>query len=173
MIMSNWTREQILERAVRELHEGDFVYVGPGLLQQVLPLLPEGMELWLHSPDGVPGGTMYPTDDYMDARLIDAGKDLVQSMPPLPYSSTQSFAVVTSETADVLLLQEGSESVQHQLAGMPSAKRALVVSWNEPNAEAMAARYSQTSAALPLQTLLIACTGNAFGLTGRAPHQLA
>jgi len=160
--MSNLTPELNLERAVRELREGDFVYVGQGLLERVLTLLPDAMELWLYSPDGVPGGTMYPTDDYMDARLIDAGKGPGDALVPLPYSSTQSFAVVLSETADVLLLEDSSDLGESWKEGLPPASRALVVSLEPVEVKEMAARYSSSPVQLPIALQLFGGTGDAL-----------
>ncbi|MGO4327634.1 CoA-transferase [Cupriavidus sp. 2TAF22] len=102
----SWTVDEMAERAARELRDGEFVELGPGLPALVANHIDVAKEVWVHSDDRLPGMGLYPTDDYMDADILDAGRGGKRVGRQLtPFHSTQSFAAMLSPTADVAILE--------------------------------------------------------------------
>ncbi len=100
-----WGREQIARRAARELRDGDVVNLGIGLPTEVANHLPEGVEVILHSENGLLGMGPFPTDDELDPQVINAGKQTVTMVTGASvFDSSLSFAMIRGGHVDVAIL---------------------------------------------------------------------
>ena len=90
-----WTREQMAERAAKELRDGFYVNLGIGIPTLVSNYIPAGMEVQLQSENGMMGMGPFPWEGEEDADLINAGKQTVSELPTTSYfSSADSFAMI-------------------------------------------------------------------------------
>ena len=99
------TREQVTQRAAKELRDGFIVNLGIGMPTLVANYVPDGMDVWLQSENGLLGIGPFPTDDAVDADLINAGKQTVTARKGASFfSSADSFAMIRGGHVDLCIL---------------------------------------------------------------------
>ena len=115
-------RERIVRRAALELQDGFYVNLGIGIPTLVANYIPQNMEIVLQSENGLLGIGEFPTEENVDADLINAGKQTITEIKGSSFfSSAESFAMIRGGHIDLSIL-----------GSMEVAKNGDIANWMVP-----------------------------------------
>lgn len=111
------SREQLAQRVARELQDGFYVNLGIGIPTLVANYIPAGIDVMLQSENGLLGMGPFPTEDEIDADMINAGKQTVTAVKGASiFSSAESFAMIRGGHVDLTVLGAFEVDVQGNIA---------------------------------------------------------
>jgi 3-oxoacid CoA-transferase subunit B len=111
------TREQIAQRVALELKDGYYVNLGIGIPTLVANYVPDSIEVMMHSENGLLGMGQFPTEDELDADMINAGKETVTAVTGAAiFNSADSFAMIRGGHVDLTVLGAFEVDVEGNIA---------------------------------------------------------
>lgn len=120
------TREQMAQRVAQELQDGFYVNLGIGIPTLVANYIPDNMEVMLQSENGLLGMGEFPTEDTIDADMINAGKQTVTAVKGASiFSSAESFAMIRGGHVDLTVLGAFEVDVNGNIASWMIPKKLI------------------------------------------------
>lgn len=111
------TREQMARRVAQELRDGDYVNLGIGIPTLVANYVPPGIDVMLQSENGLLGMGGFPTEETLDADMINAGKQTVTAREGAAiFNSADSFAMIRGGHVDLTVLGAFEVDAQGNIA---------------------------------------------------------